>query len=86
MNVDSYPITKNHILIISKYHFTSVANVNINQTDELQSIILKIVEIFNAKNFIIFDYGKNTINEGNKICDNFHAHLDVILNININPN
>ena len=88
VNVDSYLITKNHILIIPKHHFTSFANININETDELQSIIVKILRIFDAKNFIIFEYGKNIINEKNKICDNllFHSHLNVIINIDINLN
>ena len=88
VNVDSYPIVKNHILIIPQNHYTSFSNIDIEKTDEIQYILNRIAIIFNMTEYTIFEHGTNILNDNKKICGNsiFHAHLHVIPNSNIDPN
>ena len=88
VNIDTYPVSKNHILIIPKYHFRSFSSIDIEKKDELQYIINHLFVIFNIDNYIMFEHGTNIIDEKNKICGNsiFHAHLHIIPNITINEN
>ena len=88
INIDTYPVAKNHILIIPKYHFRSFSSIDIEKNDELQYIFNHLSVIFNIDNYIMFEHGTNIIDKKNKICGNsiFHAHLHILPNININEN
>ena len=88
INVDSYPVAKNHIIIIPKYHYKSFSSIEIEKTDEIQYILNRISVIFNMTTYSIFEHGTNIVDEDKKICGNsiFHAHLHIIPNVNINPN
>lgn len=88
VNVDSYPVVRNHILIIPKDHYTSFSNIEIEKTDEIQYILNRIACTFNMIEYIIFEHGTNIVAEDKKICGNsiFHAHLHVIPKANIDPN
>ena len=88
INVDSYPVAKNHIIIISKDHYTSFSSIEIEKTDEIQYILNRIFAIFNMTEYIIFEHGTNIVADDKKICGNsiFHAHLHVIPEINIDHN
>ncbi len=88
VNVDSYPVAKNHILIIPKDHYTSFSNIEIEKTDELQCILTRLDITFDMSEYVIFEHGTNIVDDNKKICGNsiFHAHLHVIPKSNIDPN
>ena len=87
VNIDSYPVAKDHILIIPRYHYSSFSSIDIDKSDELENIINKILKIFKANDYIMFEHGTNIVDKENKICGNsiFHAHLHIIPNIIIDP-
>jgi len=88
INVDTYPVVRNHILIIPKDHYTSFSNIDIEKSDEIQYIINRIAVIFNMIDYIIFEHGTNIVAYDKKICGNsiFHAHLHVIPRVNVDIN
>ena len=83
VNIDSYPVAKDHILVIPRYHYSSFSSIDIDKSDELENIINKILKIFKANDYIMFEHGTNIVDKENKICGNsiFHAHLHIIPNI-----
>ena len=87
INVDSYPVAKNHIIIIPKDHYTAFSSIEIEKTDEIQYILNRISVVFNMTTYSIFEHGTNIVDEDKKVCGNsiFHAHLHIITNVTINP-
>lgn len=81
---DKFPLTDNHIIIISKNHINTFAEFNNIEAEEIGYILDKLENITKAKSFIMFEHGTSKNTESNTpahIKSIFHAHLHFIPNI-----
>lgn len=74
-------LVEGYILIISKRHINSMAELNAKEMNEYKKIIIKYRKIFNEiynKYPIIFEHGTPNLKDGVKASSVIHAHTHVV--------